>query len=153
MKIGLLNPTVLVRPDPQLLAPRLAAAGHDVVFYHPEKGRGNPPEGPNITVKYYPARFVPELRYTLPTPGFYRLLKEDIPDAGRTRHRRLSLPGLFGWRASWPSIRRRYHRRREQPRRRQVVLRKLVRGLGGETVHPFGRATDVRGRGSRRRTG
>lgn len=79
MKIGLLNPTVLVRPDPQLLAPRLAAAGHDVVFYHPEKGRGNPPEGPNITVKYYPARFVPELRYTLPTPGFYRLLKEDIP--------------------------------------------------------------------------
>ncbi|WP_049972847.1 glycosyltransferase family 4 protein [Haladaptatus cibarius] len=83
MKIGLLNPTVLVRPDPKILAPRLAANGHDVVFYHPKKGRGNPPKGENITVKYYPARFVPKIRYTLPTPGFYRLLRDDIPTLDR----------------------------------------------------------------------
>ncbi|EFW91282.1 glycosyl transferase group 1 [Haladaptatus paucihalophilus DX253] len=82
MKIGILNPTVLVR-HPQILAPRLAEAGHEVVFYQPEEGRGNPPTGENITVKHYPARFIPKIRYTLPTPGFYRLLTDDVPTLDR----------------------------------------------------------------------
>lgn len=79
--VVLVNHTDKVRPEIDKLSRRLPQDEFEVVVVLPEQSRSTLDEYEGVTYRFYDAMFVPNIRYTIPTPSFYPLLEAELPDA------------------------------------------------------------------------
>lgn len=75
-----LNPTKQLRAGIESLSQRLAGEAN-VSVLTPIESQKRINEHPDVEYLYYQARYVPGVRYTLPTSSFCRLLRDQIADA------------------------------------------------------------------------
>jgi glycosyltransferase involved in cell wall biosynthesis len=74
--VVLLNHTDKVRPEVEKLSRTLPREEFEVVVVLPERSRETLDPREDVTYRFYGAKFVPYIRYTLPDASFYRLSKE-----------------------------------------------------------------------------
>lgn len=80
-RVLLVNHTDRVRPEVEMLTSGLADDRVDLSVVLPESCRDefDPPEG--VETRFYAARYVPNIRYTLPSPSFVRTMRDQLRDA------------------------------------------------------------------------
>jgi glycosyltransferase involved in cell wall biosynthesis len=79
-RVLLVNPADVLRPEIRYL---VSALGETVEFHVllTEECDPSPLESAGVGYDYFPARYVPGIRYTVPMPGFVRTLSDRIADS------------------------------------------------------------------------
>lgn len=81
LNVVLINPSKYIRTEVRILAKAFAEGGHDVRVLTPSESEPVIKNTDLIDYSFFEARYVPGVRYTLPSPGFYAFLREHVADA------------------------------------------------------------------------
>jgi len=74
------NPTRQLRAGIETLSRRLPEYGYDVTVLSPSDGADQMSRYDDVEYRYYDARYVPNVRFTLPGTDFFRQLSDTVPE-------------------------------------------------------------------------